>query len=104
MNMTVKQLFISKIIKHVRYLSSFAQQVVLNLMEMIKQVSFVIEKIIVSLFSVMILTKDLFSEPTITCSSTLTTISDITTGTMESMSINISIYCLCLAYSLALKK
>jgi hypothetical protein len=70
MNMIVKQLSTTVLTKYVRCLPSFVQQVVSNLLEMFEQVRYAIEKILVSLFSIMMLMKFLFLEPTITCSTT----------------------------------
>jgi hypothetical protein len=70
MNMIVKQLSTSVMTIHVRCLLSFVQQVVSNRLEMFEQIPSAIEKIMVSLFSVMMLMKFLSLEIDITCSTT----------------------------------
>ena len=84
MNITAKQLSISMMRRFVRHLLNYVKQVVFNLLE-IEQVLFVIEKIMVSLLAVTLLQRILFLAPVNTCSSTSTSIFDLTTRTTESM-------------------
>jgi len=85
MNITVKQLSISTMKIFARHLLNYVIPIGFNLVEMFDQVLFVIEKIMVSLFAITILQRILFLEPVSTCSSTLTTVFDVTTSTTESM-------------------